>query len=42
MKFYDIDRQNQPPPEMDRGHGGLSPIHAQEPMKPEHSSMPEF
>lgn len=42
MKFYDVDRQNHAPPDMDRDHGGLSPIHAQEPMKPEHSTMPEF
>ena len=29
MKFYDLDRSAQAPPELSRDHGGLSPIHAQ-------------
>jgi len=42
QKFYDIDRNAQAPPGVDRDHGGLSPIHAQQPVAPEHNSMPEF
>ena len=42
MKFYDLDRSAQAPPDMSRDHGGLSPIHAQQPVAPDHNSMPEF
>jgi replicative DNA helicase len=41
MKFYDIDRNQNPPPEMSREHSGLQ-VQAQEPMHPQRKSVPDF
>jgi hypothetical protein len=41
MKFYDIDRNQKAPPEMSREHSGLQ-VQAQEPMRPQHKSVPDF
>ena len=41
MKFYDVDRNQQPPPDVAREHSGLQ-VQAQEPMQPQHKPVPDF